>query len=83
MKSETGVKDFSRAHPPASLVFLFKGSFCHYDSAGRCGHRSYKCKKSYSPAKLHTNSNAHVNSFTTAGMVSMDTSVVTAKMWEA
>ena len=43
----------------------------------------YKCKKSYSPAILHTNSNAHVNSFTTAGMVSMDTSVVTAKMWEA
>ena len=34
-------------------------------------------------AILHTNSNAHVNSFTTAGMVSMDTSVVTAKMWEA
>ena len=48
-------------------------------SAGRCGHPLHIPRK----AILHTNSNAHVNSFTTAGMVSMDTSVVTAKMWEA
>ena len=48
-------------------------------SAERCGHRLHIPRK----AILHTNSNAHVNSFTTAGMVSMDTSVVTAKMWEA
>ena len=72
------VKLHGKTPPPASLVPLpFQGRLV---LRGDVGIAPYTCKKGYSPAKLHTNSNAHVNSFTTAGMVSMDTSVVTAKM---
>ena len=80
MKSETGVKDFSRTPPPASLVPLpFQGRLLPLRFRGAMWASLHIPRK----AILHTNSNAHVNSFTTAGMVSMDTSVVTAKMWEA
>ncbi len=65
--------------PPDGFGVAALENCCSRASPQGCGHPPTLPRK----AILHTNSNAHVNSFTTAGMVSMDTSVVTAKMWEA
>ena len=66
--------------PPDGFGVAALENCCPRASPRGCGHRPLHIPRK---AILHTNSNAHVNSFTTAGMVSMDTSVVTAKMWEA